>query len=597
MGATSACLAGPCLVSPFLKKKAHPVPSRKFHSPTVAQTGQHLESSIVKKHSPDPDSRCNFRTLGASDWAAVHGRFKTGSAQSAKQKLELWKVNNQEQHTVSMCSFRTLSASDWAALHDRFETGCRAKMSFSEEIAKEARRRGSSHALSEHEALGLCCVGSLCEVVSLKEYAKHYEAVRPVHLGLNTKGVRLVCHGPSHFTSSQQVSMRRIAVHHESVPLLIHSEEPAKVLCGDDVSIFLDRDQMPYGASHAYAQHIVELKLPYMEESQLWWYLKFVNKSMEDLEELSHRCPDSLHRCLAQDHGQKWLRVHEALDARWHVAEDVTASTALPPAPPTALAASTQVLEVAAAPAAPAAPNGLKLEGAEVPLDAAMTTATTTATTTTTPPPPPPPPPPTTMRAATPTQQLPKAMSDPGSSAAEFAKKVLKRDKWAMEPSMKASETDRQASRKTSLESIGSRATFLAALAKFQNLEHGSKDAPQTRTCSLSKATKPLKAVAAEGPMLNDGGPTSVKQSDAHPNQQQKIKVLVADRFAALVSEGLEPNAAAARAILEAAGRLKESEEPEGLQSPCNDSSKWGCASSAQSGCRKEKDTTVAVTA
>jgi len=191
----------------------------------------------------------------------------------------------------------------------------------------------------------------------------------------------------------------------ELAPLFIqsknHSEEPTNVLCGNEVSIFLDRDQMPYGASHAYAQHIVELKLPYMEESQLWWYLKFVNKSMEDLEELSHRCPDSLHRCLAQDHGQKWLRVHEALDARWHVAEDVTASTALPPAPPTALAASTQVLEVAAAPAAPAAPNGLKLEGAEVPLDAAMTTATTTATTTTTPPPPPPPT--TTMPNATPT--------------------------------------------------------------------------------------------------------------------------------------------------------------------------------------------------
>jgi len=417
MGATSACLAGPCLVSPFLKKKAHPVPSRKFHSPTVAQTGQHLESSIVKKHSPDPDSRCNFRTLGASDWAAVHGRFKTGSAQSAKQKLELWKVNNQEQHTVSMCSFRTLSASDWAALHDRFETGCRAKMSFSEEIAKEARRRGSSHALSEHEALGLCCVGSLCEVVSLKEYAKHYEAVRPVHLGLHTKGVRLVCHGPSHFTSSQQVSMRRIAVHHESVPLLIHSEEPAKVLCGDDVSIFLDRDQMPYGASHAYAQHIVELKLPYMGEPQLWWYLKFMDKSLKELEELSHQCPDSLQRCLAQDHGQKWLRVHEALDARWHVAEDVTAkqvlmstgvrteqllmtrdgeeigkiaqeahlvppaSTAPPPAPPTAPAApqAPQALEAAVPPAAPGAPNGLSPEGAEA-ASTALLAAPPTAT-------------------------------------------------------------------------------------------------------------------------------------------------------------------------------------------------------------------------
>jgi len=46
--------------------------------------------------------------------------------------------------------------------------------------------------------------------------------------------------------------------------------------------------------------------------------------------------------------------------------------------------------------------------------------------------------------------------------------------------------------------------------------------------------------------------------------KQQKIKVIVADRFAALVSEGLEPFAAAARAILEAAGRLKESLEPEG---------------------------------
>jgi len=150
-----------------------------------------------------------------------------------------------------------------------------------------------------------------------------------------------------------------------------------------------------------------------MGEPQLWWYLKFVDKNLEELEQLSQGCPDSLQRCLAQDHGQKWLRVHEALDDEWHVAEDVMcnpttakqvlistgvrteqlvttrnaeetgkiapeahlvppASTAPLPALPTAPTPpqATRAMEAAAPPPAPAVPNSLRPEGADAPLDA-----------------------------------------------------------------------------------------------------------------------------------------------------------------------------------------------------------------------------------
>ena len=74
----------------------------------------------MKKHKPDPDSRCDFRTLSASDWAAIHDKFKTDSAESVNQKLELRKVNKQEQHAVSTCSFHILSAWDGLAMHEKF---------------------------------------------------------------------------------------------------------------------------------------------------------------------------------------------------------------------------------------------------------------------------------------------------------------------------------------------------------------------------------------------------------------------------------------------------------------------------------------------
>jgi len=207
------------------------------------------------------------------------------------------------------------------------------RFTVSEAIAHEARRRGTSNASSEHECLGLRRSGSLNQIVSLDEYANHDEAKRPPCLGLSLSrgGACLVFHGPRDFTSSQTVSVRRIAVQDvegspETLPLLIQSdnlaEEPTEVLCGDDVSIFLDRDQLPCGASHAYAQHIVEVQLPHMGEPQLWLYLKFLDKSLEELVVFSHECPDSLELCLARDYGRKWLRVDEALDAEWHVVED-----------------------------------------------------------------------------------------------------------------------------------------------------------------------------------------------------------------------------------------------------------------------------------
>eukprot|EP00419_Tripos_fusus_P073354 CAMPEP_0172900146 /NCGR_PEP_ID=MMETSP1075-20121228/163403_1 /TAXON_ID=2916 /ORGANISM="Ceratium fusus, Strain PA161109" /LENGTH=213 /DNA_ID=CAMNT_0013756267 /DNA_START=112 /DNA_END=753 /DNA_ORIENTATION=- len=204
--------------------------------------------------------------------------------------------------------------------------------SISEAIVIEARRRGSSMASSEHAGLGLRRAASLNELASLDEYAEHDEAKRPPCLGLSiARKSCLLFHGPRHITSSQDVTVRRIAVQDsegssESLPLFIQSdndtEEPAKVFCGDDVSIFLDRDQMPCSASHIYAQHIVEVHLPWISgEPQLWWLLKFMDKSLEELTVLSRESPDSLQLCLAEDRGRKWLRVDEALDAPWHVVE------------------------------------------------------------------------------------------------------------------------------------------------------------------------------------------------------------------------------------------------------------------------------------
>mmetsp|Transcript_46459 Transcript_46459/g.92242 ORF Transcript_46459/g.92242 Transcript_46459/m.92242 type:complete len:172 (+) Transcript_46459:61-576(+) len=160
-------------------------------------------------------------------------------------------------------------------------------------------------------------------------------------------------------------------------------------------------------------------------------------------------------------------------------------------------------------------------------------------------------------------------MSDAGGFAAKFAEKVLQRDKWVVQPG----KTDKQEARKAASQSISTRAAFQAALAKFQNLERGTDDAPQVRTCSFNRPTQRLKAVATERPTPNGGGSTSVEQGDACSDHQQKLKFLVAGRFAALVREGLEPNEAAARAILEAAGRQGESEEP---QLPRSDSPKRG---------------------
>merc|ERR1712113_687512 len=46
------------------------------------------------------------------------------SAQTAKQQVELQKVNKQEQDLVSTNSFHTLSAKEkWAVVHDRFNIG------------------------------------------------------------------------------------------------------------------------------------------------------------------------------------------------------------------------------------------------------------------------------------------------------------------------------------------------------------------------------------------------------------------------------------------------------------------------------------------
>merc|ERR1719362_2151638 len=126
-----------------------------------------------------------------------------------------------------------------------------------------------------------------------------------------------------------------------------------------------------------------------------------------------------------------------------------------------------------------------------------------------------------------------------------------------MQSNSKASETDGQEARKAASQGIGSRTAFQAALAKFQNLERGTKDSPQVGHC-------PAPRKFAHHDSLGGLQPSQQQQRSnvdlasstcvCEPNKQQKLKLRVADRFAALVREGLEPNAAAARAILEAAG-------------------------------------------
>jgi len=127
--------------------------------------------------------------------------------------------------------------------------------------------------------------------------------------------------------------------------------------------------------------------------------------------------------------------------------------------------------------------------------------------------------------------------------------------------------TDRQEASRAASQAIGSRTAFQAALSKFQSLERGTKDVPQVHASRVGKATRVLTAVALKGPEANNES-DSAKQNHAQSYQQQSFKVLVADRFADLVCKGLEPNAAAARAILETAGRQVKSEEPEAPDSP-----------------------------
>jgi len=158
-------------------------------------------------------------------------------------------------------------------------------------------------------------------------------------------------------------------------------------------------------------------------------------------------------------------------------------------------------------------------------------------------------------------------MSDSGSTAAEFAKQVLQIDKRAMLHGSKPTEKGQQEATRAASQAIGSRTAFQSALAKFQSLERGGKGMPQVHASSVGKTTQALTAVVLKGPTANNEQ-DSAKQDHMHSYHQQNFKVLVSDRFAALVRKGAEPNAAAARAILETAGRQVKSEEPEAPDSP-----------------------------
>merc|ERR1711908_127729 len=70
--------------------------------------GQHLEPWAMKKYEPDPNFRCDFRTLSTSEWAAVHDRFKLGSLKLAGQHLQVQAVEQGRGVRASMHNFGIL---------------------------------------------------------------------------------------------------------------------------------------------------------------------------------------------------------------------------------------------------------------------------------------------------------------------------------------------------------------------------------------------------------------------------------------------------------------------------------------------------------
>jgi len=90
-------------------------------APGLMLPSHNFQVQVVEKKGP-LTSRHDFRTLGAPDWGTIYGRFKLAAVPPAGQHVEAGAVEQQEQNpSASKHSFRTLCASEWGLVHGRFK--------------------------------------------------------------------------------------------------------------------------------------------------------------------------------------------------------------------------------------------------------------------------------------------------------------------------------------------------------------------------------------------------------------------------------------------------------------------------------------------
>eukprot|EP00929_Paragymnodinium_shiwhaense_P109190 TRINITY_DN75543_c0_g1_i1.p1 TRINITY_DN75543_c0_g1~~TRINITY_DN75543_c0_g1_i1.p1 ORF type:complete len:226 (-),score=61.33 TRINITY_DN75543_c0_g1_i1:330-1007(-) len=117
---------------------------------------------------------------------------------------------------------------------------------------------------------------------------------------------------------------------------------------------------------------------------------------------------------------------------------------------------------------------------------------------------------------------------------------------------------------------------FQAALAKIRDFEESLQ---ARRSCKGSS-----EAVAG-------GASTTGEEPDApaeDPSRREGVMMSVKERYFALLAEGLEPNAAAARAILEATGQLGIAQGNEGAATAAPSKEAAVSSTSPRSSCSKE---------